>query len=376
MAENTKIEWCHHTMNPWRGCTKIADGCTNCYADTLSKRNPSVLGIWGPNGTRVKAADAHWKLPVKWNREAECNCGAAGRGDRECAFCAGGCQRPRVFCASLADIFEDWSGDYVRESHGCILFRCHKCQTDSAGNYCGKCGNECGATYLSLDDLRRDLFALIDATPYLDWLLLTKRPENICSMWPFEAHRTGSTVSTIVYRPNVWLLTSIATQADADKNIPELLKCRDLVPVLGVSAEPLVGPVNLGPWMAEPTPDSYRLLSKFYGADGFDESGSQPERAFKLLDPQPLDWIIVGGESGHGARPCSIAWVRSIIEQCKAAGVPIFCKQLGASPVWEPTEFHADIEGGLLNLKDKKGGDWNEWAADLRVRDFPKVGVA
>lgn len=93
MAKNTAIEWTHATFNPWRGCTKVSEACAHCYAETLSGRNPSVLGVWGPSGKRVVAAESYWREPVKWNKAAE----KAG-------------ERRRVFCASLADVFEKWDG--------------------------------------------------------------------------------------------------------------------------------------------------------------------------------------------------------------------------------------------------------------------------
>src|SRR5262249_10541241 len=117
--ENTRIAWTHHTLNPWRGCTKVSPGCTHCYAAELAKRNPAVLGRWGPGGPRVIASEAQWRNPLKWDRKAK----AAGK-------------RPRVFCASLADIFE---------------------------------------ARPELESPRARLFDLIAATPNLDWLLLTKR---------------------------------------------------------------------------------------------------------------------------------------------------------------------------------------------------------
>ena len=89
MAENSKIQWTHHTFNPWRGCTKVSEGCKHCYAETMSKRNLKVLGQWGPNGTRVVASESMWREPMKWDAAAK----AAG-------------ERHRVFCASLADVFE------------------------------------------------------------------------------------------------------------------------------------------------------------------------------------------------------------------------------------------------------------------------------
>lgn len=93
MGKNSAIEWTHHTMNPWRGCTKVSDGCKNCYAMVLSDRYKGRHGIWGPKGTRIVASDSMWREPLKWNCEAK----ALG-------------ERHRVFCCSLADVFEDWKG--------------------------------------------------------------------------------------------------------------------------------------------------------------------------------------------------------------------------------------------------------------------------
>lgn len=284
MGTNSKIEWTDHTFNPWRGCTQVAAGCEHCYAERQSKRNPGVLGIWGPRGTRVRAADAHWRLPLKWDRAAA----AAG-------------VRQRVFCASLADVFEDWPGS-VTNSDGERLSRDEWGRHTTAGY---------PDPWTTLDDLRRDLFALIDATPWLDWILLTKRPENVRRMWveapvprSEERDSRSSPLAPRSFRPNVWLVTSIATQADADKNIPELLRCRDLVSVLGVSAEPLLAPVDLhfdACWLRD---DCYTLGER-------------------------LDWVICGGESGPHARPLHPEWARSLRDQCQATGVPFFFKQWG-----------------------------------------------
>jgi protein gp37 len=178
-------------------------------------------------------------------------------------------------------------------------------------------------------DVRKSLFDLIDATPNLDWLLLTKRPESIRRFWKprdLETRVQDFGMDRSMFRENVWLGTSVAEQQDAEKNIPELLNCRDLSPVLFVSAEPLVGPVD--------------LIQPMQDADGF------------------LDWVIVGGESGHGARPCDLAWIRSIVKQCKKAGTSVFVKQLGSKPDW--------------NISDSKGGDYSEFPKDLQVREFPK----
>ena len=290
MAENSKIEWTHHTFNPWRGCTKVSPGCANCYAETMSGRNPGTLGVWGPNGTRVVAAESYWKLPVKWDREA-----------REAG------ERRRVFCASLADVFEDWQGPMVN-TDGFRLFN-HLAPSEDAD------GNELPDVWLTMADVRARLFKLIDATPNLDWLLLTKRPENIrrmvpgrsrCASWPDCTHPDCEAAH---YYPNVWLGTSVENQQTADHRIPHLLRVPAAVRFL--SCEPLLGAVDLRQWIAN--------------IGEWDGHGEYP----------PIQWVIVGGESGHGARPMHPGWARSIRDQCQAAGVAFFFKQWGEwSPDW------------------------------------------
>ena len=263
MGAETKIEWCDHTFNPWRGCTKVSDGCKNCYADTLSKRNPGTLGIWGPNGKRVVAAESYWKQPLKWNDVARFAAdlweAIGGNRNKSGIIDYEGTPvtyygRPRVFCASLADVFEYWDG-CPKFPDGSAVIQCRDCRkfvksgSSGHGNCCGECGS--GAVEMvSLDHVRKRLFSLIDATPNLDWLLLTKRPENILKMWPswptgFPSDGSGGHGSGARNLHNVWLGTSVANPEAADKRIPELLKCRDLSPVLFLSCEPLLGPVDL-----------------------------------------------------------------------------------------------------------------------------------
>jgi len=296
MAENSAIEWTDHTFNPWTGCTRVAAGCEHCYAETRSKRF-THSGQWGPSGTRVKTSAENWRDPVRWNRKAELE----------------GVRR-RVFCASLADVFEDWPGPIVG-AKGEQYF------TDGRGRFTPLNPPD-SMRPLTMNDLRLDLFRLIDATPWLDWLLLTKRPENIFRMWPenvaaweqFTGKRPIEENTSRLFRPNVWLLTSIAEQRDADRNVPELLKCRDLVPVLGLSAEPLLGKVRLD----------------------FHSPGWLGSHACGI------DWVIAGGESGHGARPMHPDWARGLRDQCQAAGVPFFFKQWG-----EHLPFHEFKAAGL-----------------------------
>lgn len=258
MGENTKIEWAHHTFNPWRGCTKVSAGCDHCYADTGSKRNPAVLGVWGKHGTRVVASAAMWKLPYKWNAAAE----QAG-------------ERHRVFCASLADIFE--GNETLPDGH-----------------------------YSAIREARERLGMRILDTPSLDWLLLTKRPQNVMHLaeqiWPMWDRNRDS------LPPNVWIGTSVEDQKTADERIPHLLQIPAKVRFLSI--EPLLGPVAL----PECTHDEKCRIT----AEGHSE--------------RPLcgiDWVIVGGESGGKARPMHPDWVRSIRDQCQAAGVPFFFKQWG-----------------------------------------------
>jgi protein gp37 len=298
MAEDSKIQWCDHTWSPWRGCTKVSAGCKNCYAEKISRRNPAVLGEWGPEGTRVVNAD--WRKPLAWDRAAA----KAGT-------------RLRVF-PSLCDWLEDRP---------------------------------------DLDEPLGRFLTLIHNTPNLDWLLLTKRPElfrkrlgeqtNLVPAGQYVARRwlNGHTL------PNVWVGTSTEDQPNADARIPALLEIPAAVRF--VSAEPLLGPINMrtGVYAMPPTGTL---------------SGTTLEG---------IDWIIVGGESGPQARPCDVAWVRSLRDQCRAAGVPCFVKQLGAKIRSESNPHPGVVLGVTTTPLDSKGGDPAEWPADLRVREMPRAAT-
>lgn len=362
MAVETKIQWCDHTFNPWRGCTKVAAGCTNCYADAQAKRNPGVLGIWGDDGTRVVASESMWQQPIKWDAAA------AGDGVRR-----------RVFCASLADVFEDWRGPMVSHDEGRLF-------VNPDGDWMltefEVRRPPFGSRFVTMQDVRQRLFRLIDKTPHLDWLLLTKRPENIRRMWqtyfPGGYIPEAGAMNQEGPRHNVWLITSVANQADADRNIPHLLKCRDLSPVLGVSAEPLVGPVDFTT-IAIPRDDDPKYVDMYLDS----LKGRFPYRP--ELSNHGLDWVIVGGESGPRARPCHVEWIWSIVLSCRAAGVPCFVKQLGSHCVtsnvnmldWPPgvrfveTNQVKGAAAARVMLDDLKGGDPSEWPEELRVRQRP-----
>ena len=218
MAENSKIEWCDHTFNPWIGCTKVSAGCANCYAEAMMDSRLKRV-IWGKGNPRKRTGEANWKKPLKWDSDA----GKSGK-------------RPRVFCASLADWLDD----------------------------------EVPISWLA------DLLDLIRSTPNLDWLLLTKRLENwtdriMAVMAHVEGHSNteedwrrvenscpdtdlGYWLNEWFMNPpsNVWIGTSVENQETADKRIPELLKIPAKVRFL--SCEPLLGPVDLmdaqGYWVA------------------------------------------------------------------------------------------------------------------------------
>ena len=256
--ENSKIEWTDHTWNPWMGCTKVSPGCKFCYAETLMDTRYGKVE-WGPQGKRVRTSDANWRKPLAWNRAAE----FAG-------------QRARVFCASLADVFE--------------------VKPDQA---------------LEMERWRGELWDLIDATPWLDWLLLTKRPETVAGLVPYV--KNGHP-----WPDNVWLGTSVENQKYADERIPELLKVPAAVRFL--SCEPLLGPVDLSQW----------LVAEHYAVEVPAPKGiGYPPTVKVARIRKAINWVIVGGESGRDARPMHPDWARSLRDQCLEAGVPFFFKQWG-----------------------------------------------
>ena len=262
MGEHTGIEWCDHTFNPWWGCTKVSEACKFCYAEGVANRFGKNL--WGPGHDIRTFGDKHWNDPLRWNRKAE----------------EEGVRR-RVFCGSMCDIFE-------------------------AGEF------ESGTT---MDTLRSVLWALITKTPHLDWLLLTKRPENVRRMVPVEWIATKEAIGfgwTRDVRPewpdNVWIGTTVETQERADERIPHLVKIPARVRFL--SCEPLRGPLELNrATVVDPRPVS------------------EPVEHVPPL--ALLSWVIAGGESGTRARPANADWYRSLRDQCADAGVPFFFKQWG-----------------------------------------------
>ena len=298
MSANTSIEWCDHTFNPWVGCTKVSPGCDHCYAEGWAKRAGKAGVIWG--GERRRTSEANWRQPMRWNAIAaaghfvECS-GCGRRGDArtweddirrkhpQAITCCPDrklvATRPRVFCASLADVFD----------------------------------NQVQAQW------RKDLFELIRMTPHLDWLLLTKRIGMVTAGIESVIRTIESNVAwgSGLHQPhedlrnwladwmllgkapaNVWIGAAATNQSEADRDIPKLLA----VPAARrfLSIEPMLGAVSLDCWPV-------------YGED---------ERPL-------LHWVICGGESGPRARPMHPDWPRSLRDQCAAAGVPFLFKQWG-----------------------------------------------
>lgn len=282
MGENSKIEWTDHTFNPWVGCTKVSSACDHCYAEGWAKR-AGQPELW--TGERRRTSANTWAGPLKWNRKA------ADEG-----------RRARVFCASLADVFDN--------------------QVPEGWRY--------------------DLWRLIEKTPHLDWLLLTKRPQNIRKMLPNfpGAKPWGDGWS------NVWLGTTAENQTEADRRIPHLLSVPAAIRFL--SCEPLLGPLDL-------TLDNLVCTECAACSDGHlvePDTGANACRrcdSTGKLSEWGIDWVICGGESGHGARPMHPDWAKSLRDQCAAAGVPFLFKQWGdwVSEDQSPTDAVMPASGCL-----------------------------
>lgn len=267
MAENSAISWTDHTFNPWTGCTKVSSACDFCYAEKWAQRSGRG-DLW--KGKRARTTVSYWKQPHKWN-------GIAARAGK----------RAKVFCASLADVFDNQVPD----------------------------------------EWRADLWELIASTRNLDWLLLTKRPQNIAKMLPVM----DSTQP--FYKPwnekwpwnNVWLGTTVENQEEANRRIPALLSVPARVHFL--SCEPLLGPLKLRPLnvrnykYGEDEPASLYALDGRYQIPGSHWSETHPR----------IDWVIAGGESGPGRREMDMVWVDDLRLQCQGASVPFFFKQDAAA---------------------------------------------
>jgi protein gp37 len=254
VSANSKIEWCHHTFNPWWGCAKVSPGCDNCYAERDAARFDERT-LWGVDAARREFGDKHWNEPLKWDRKAR----ALG-------------VRHRVFCASMADVFD---------------------KNAPAG-------------------ARVRLFQLIAKTTNLDWLILTKRIGNASRMLEevMDELSHGLTTWAELPWPHVWIGATVVNQEEADRDIPKLLRVPARVRFLSI--KPMLSGISI----------RADFITRW------------PNRQADVNSPGPtIDWIICGGESGPHARAMNIAWAREVRDQCQVAGVPFLFKQWGE---WAP----------------------------------------
>lgn len=262
MGDKTGISWCDATFNPWIGCTKVSQGCKLCYAETQNKRYNWTAG-WGSGAPRKRTSEANWRKPITWAKQAVKD----------------GVMR-RVFCASLADVFDPEVSDVWRYKLYFLM------------GICAEIGG-------------------------LEWLVLTKRPENIAKMMRQDW----------LQNPPPWLRLGITAEDQENYNNRYCALRRTWKGKNFISYEPALGSLVIGD-----LPEN-----NFY---------------FDPVDHDSLDWVICGGESGAGCRPMDLRWARDVRDQCKAAGIPFFMKQLGGFP-------------------DKRHNP-AEWPEDLRIQEFPE----
>ncbi|MGB1225584.1 MAG: DUF5131 family protein [Mycobacterium sp.] len=393
----TNIEWTDRSWNVLRGCSRVSEGCRHCYAEVMASRF-SGPGQWAeglatrsPSRWTGKVAFAEHKLdePLRWRKPQ------------------------RIFVNSMSDVFhEDVPDEWIDA-----------------------------------------IFGVMASAPQHTFQVLTKRPARMlawfnglsdrsdsngkpATWFPFgvacrrhgvgtnetlrravASHPSHSNRDRDLYwpLPNVHLGVSVEDQATADARIPLLLQTPAAVRF--ISAEPLLGPVDIGlqsavcdccpSWSSRwiklnrvirpefpfgsrghvAVPGTYRAHGNRHGALSVETPcGKLGVKPAEMEQLPALDWVICGGESGPGARPCDVEWLRSIVRQCKDAGVPVFCKQIGARPyeVNQPEVMPNEARkmsrpgwftgpGWSIQLKNRKGGDPSEWPEDLRVREMPKA---
>ena len=318
MGDKSKIEWCDATWNPVTGCTRVSEGCRNCYIE----RTPAfrIHGRKFANGTTgVQLHPERLDQPLKWKRPR------------------------RIFVNSLSDLF-------------------HEDVPDSF-----------------IDQVMRAMAN----TKRHTYQVLTKRPARMLTYlsgwWKrcYQDFETGESIP-VDPCPHIWFGVSVESQETADERIPILLQTPAAVRF--VSAEPLLGPVKINFERCYRTQHVDRLSHGFLfdGDDPYVVCAWCGERRDAITNrligssfSSRIDWVIVGGESGPGSRPCDLAWIRSVKDQCQAAAVPVFIKQLGSRP-YDRVGDDPGMDGMYrMILRDRKGGDWNELPEDLRVREFP-----
>ncbi len=345
MSDNSLIEWCTATWNFLIGCTKKSAGCMHCYAIRQAWRL-----MHNPNSKIAKKFEG----TVQRDSKGELNWTGRINFDDEVITKPLSWKLPRrVFVNSLSDLF-------------------HKNVKD---------------------EWIDQAFAVMALCPQHTFQILTKEPERMLAYMTaghftdrvYEAARYFGSIDQLVALtrllhgpdplralPNVWLGTSCEDQKTADERVPLLLQTP--AAVRWISAEPLLGPVDFG-----------AAVGRKHGAEYHDKNGPCTCERDKRLD-----WVVVGGESGPGARSLDLNWIKSIVGQCRAADVPVFVKQLGVRPWWDgsgtkPPGSHIYLEEVVRDgkvgwqfdcMKDRKGGDMSEWPVDLRIREYPRAKAA
>lgn len=347
------IEWTQRTWNPVVGCTPVSPGCLNCYAATMARRleamgRPEYVGLTVRkdensleagggrgrdvfNGT-VRCLDDRLTEPLRWRKPS------------------------MVFVNSMSDLFhEAVSFEYIDRVFAVMAlcpqhtFQVLTKRPERMAEYLLASGGRLnGRTYERETHVGLTAMGMVFDARVAD-------PESTIGKG-ILLHRDGEPVKWPL--PNVWLGASAERQKELDERVPHLLRCPAAVRFL--SCEPLLEALDLNRVGG-------RREVRAYG-DKIAAIPTMPHGG-----PEPIDhsefvqWVIVGGESGPNARPCDVGWIRSIVGQCKAAGVACFVKQLGTKP-----------QRGMLGpdepvrLDDRKGGDPSEWPEDLRVREFPQ----
>jgi protein gp37 len=326
MSDTTKIEWANHTGGPLFGCSPVSPGCANCYAwelaetrlENLFRRAYKNAGftdwetrpVWGNSATRVRSK-GFWVDAIRINKMH------AARGTRGRWF------------PSMIDWLDTMPGGII----------------------------DLNGQKLEPVAVLAEFLKLIHDTPSIDWLLLTKRAENwykqLLNVCAYQAATGALNVNEKVFywiddwlkgRPpqNVAVGASMEDQPRVNERMEQLVR----IPARTrfISAEPLLGPLE------------------------FSDVSKRADAVHRLgrASLEDIHWVIVGGESGHKARPCNVEWIRSIVRQCKTANVDVFVKQLGAFVIEERGSSRRHIL-----LDDSKGGKMDEWEEDLRVREYP-----
>lgn len=344
-TRSSEIEWCDSTWNPVRGCSRVSDGCRECFAMKQAHR------FSGP-GKPYDGLTTIRRGKVDWS-------GQARLVTKELAEPLRWRKPQRIFVNSMSDLFHHSLSDEDIDSVFGVMWACL---------YLGR-----------------------DAYPGHTFQVLTKRPERMLEYlssdrrqkWASKAAFYGggedgdAIHDQVVFHkgphPRIWLGVSVENQATADERIPLLQHCPAAVRF--ISAEPLLDAVDLSLHLqlgrcrsVSPAPERFRCGLPV-DHEGYHPHSALTESGAPWFGKMPLDWVIVGGESGSGARPFELEWARSVVKQCRDAGVSCFVKQLGSVPMRRIPEG----QRVLVHLRDRKGGDILEWPVELCVRQFPEA---